>query len=163
MKFRDNDSWGLWISTLAIVPICVCLIRRCCLRIAEGSADRLAMFFAILGLSLISQLFLGASVWRLLDVQSRYEIDESGFRSAKYAHKMWSRVTWEELPYRGMYRRWGLKRYAYFANYDFDGKRVQGPLNDAAAKRVLFILPLSKRGRQAIQRYCLDKRQNLGM
>lgn len=153
MKFRDTRSWALWALTVAVVPFGCYLVRCFCVRIMEDPAGKDSMFFAILGILLINQMFIGASIWRLLDAQSEYEIHKTGFRSRKYAHKIWHQVTWAELPYSGIYRRWGIQRYAYFSNYPFDGKRIQGPLNDAAAKCVLFIIPLSKRGMEGIERY----------
>ncbi len=157
MRFRDTDSWGIWISTLVVVPVCLWLIRRCCWRIADDPTSMLAMFMTILAVLLVSQLFIGASTWRLLDVQSRYEINETGIRSAKHASKVWSQVPWTELTCCGVYKRWGLKRYAYFSNYDFDGKEIQGPVNDAGVKKILFLIPLTRRGRRAIEQYAPGK------
>ena len=146
MKFRDTDSWGIWTSTLVVVPGCLWLIRRCCWSI-----------MVMLVILLVSQLFIGASIWRLMDAQSRYEIDEKGLRSARHASKTWAQAPWTELTYCGTYKRWGLKRYAFFSNYDFDGKDIQGPVNDAAARKILFLIPFTRRGLKAIEKYAPEQ------
>lgn len=157
MKFRDTDSWGIWTSTLVVVSGCLWLIRRCCWSIANDASSMTAMYMVMLAILLVSQLFIGASIWRLMDAQSRYEIDEKGLRSARHASKTWAQAPWTELTYCGTYKRWGLKRYAFFSNYDFDGKDIQGPVNDAAARKILFLIPFTRRGRKAIEKYAPEQ------
>lgn len=160
MRFRDNQSWGLWISTMIVVPLCCYFIRCCCLQIANEPTNIISKYVVILAILFVNQAFIGTSMWRLMDTQSEYRIDETGFRSRKYALKIWHQATWGELPYCGVFRRWGIKRYIYFSNYPFDGKRMQGPINDAASKKILFIIPFSKKGWEGIDSFAPDAQKS---
>ena len=161
MRFRDNRSWVIWITSPVLIGISIYWIRQCCEKVALAPDTRYFQALLLLLISLFDHAVITILIFSLTRLEKLYEMNENGIVGlVEYVHKvvMPVPVPWGELNHCGVYRHWrgGTDRYVYISNYAYDGKGRPLCVNDARKKKALFLVPLTKRGWEAIERYVPD-------
>ena len=107
---------------------------------------------------------LGMTLW-VIDYANitAYKINEKGFASHRPFRKGWTIIEWKEITYCRHYRRWTgeMENFICFSNYELDPEHPKVPINSGEYRDVMFIIPLSRRGLEAIRRFVPDDQLRL--
>ncbi len=159
MTFRDAKIWSIWILWVAFLVLLVVGIIDGCKDIASRQGAWSVHYHVIVEEVLYTAVFSGLSMKVIQDYLSKYRIDEKGFQSHSAFQKEWTLTGWEEISHCRHYRRWTgeMENFIYFANYELIPDRPKAPMNSGEYRYTLFLVPLSRKGLKAIQRYVPDE------